>query len=202
MNRITASILALAAAAIVNSTASAWVFSGNVFVAGFNRIVTTGIAQNASSANLPALPIQVQLCSGVVEAPVFVITGATTATANGSCYRIFATVVGPDRFRLVIAHNGAGAGSVRQVTMGGGGQKVIFDRRNPNPGTSLSGTGRDVTPTGGSGPFTFGARWLNPIQIGTAPALGDVYNRIQFTFDPCLSVQNYIQVEFDIDEVM
>ncbi len=202
MNRITASILALSAAAIVNSTASAWVFGGNVFVPGFNRVVSTGITQGAGAANLSSLPVSVLLCSGATEAPPFVVTGATTATATGSCYRIYATVVGPDRFRLIIAHNGSGAGSVRQVTLGGGAQKTVFDRRSPTPGTSLSGTGRDVTPTGGSGPFTFGARWLNPIQIGTAPALGDVYNRIQFTFDPCLSVQNYIQVEFDIDEVM
>jgi len=78
----------------------------------------------------------------------------------------------------------------------------VFDRRNPSPGTSFSGTGRDVTPIAGAGPFTFSARWLNPIQIGAAPALGDVYNRIQFTFEPCLAVQNFIQVEFDIDEVM
>ncbi|MFM7259020.1 MAG: hypothetical protein ACKO3W_00310 [bacterium] len=201
MNRLTASILALSAAAIANSSASALVFGGNFFVAGMNRIVSTGISQGASSANLPALPINVAMCSGLTEIPVFVVTGPTTAVANGSCYRITATVLAADRFRLQFSHNGA-PGSVRSFAFGGGAQKVVFDRRDPTPGTSLSGTGRDVVVTAGGGPWTVDARWTNPIQIGTMPALGDVYNRISFNFSSCFSANHTLQVEFDIDEVM
>ena len=202
MNRIAASILALSAAAIVNTSASAIAFTGNFFIAGFNRVVTTGVTQGAAAANLATLPVRVTLCSGVIEMPPFVVTGATTAVATGSCYRIYATVVAADRFRLIIAHNGSAAGTVRQVALGGAMQKTVFDRRDPNPGTSFSGSGRDVTPTGGAGPSNYHARWTNPIAIGTMPARGDVFNRIEFNFDPCLAVQGYAQVEFDIDEVM
>ncbi len=193
--------LALASAAGLSTVASAAGFSGNVFVPGLNRIIATGITQGSSSANLPALPVRVTLCSGAVEMPVFVITSPTEAVANGSCYRIWMRVLGPDRTRLEVFHSG-GSNGVRRVELGGGVQKVVFDRRSPNPGTSFSASGRDGTYLGGNGPWLVTMRWTNPIQVGTMPALGDVYNKVTLEFSTCFGTNNYVYLELDTDEVM
>ena len=198
--RLATSMIALAAAGVISSTASALVFGGNFFVPGLNRIIATNVVQGMSSANLPALPVRVTLCSGVVEAPVFVVTGPTTATLAGSCYRMSITIASPDQTRLLITHTGAPGGIIR-VELGGFAQKVVFDRRNPNPGTGLSGTGRDVAVLGGAGPWTVNARWTNPIQIGSLPARGDVFNKLTFDFNTCFVSNNSLYVEFDTDEV-
>ncbi len=194
------SLLAFATAGFISSTASALVFGGNFFVPGLNRIIATNVVQNMSSANLPALPVRVTLCTGAVEAPAFVVTGPTTAVLAGSCYRMSITIASPDQTRLLITHTGA-PGGISRVELGGFAQKVVFDRRNPNPGTGFSGTGRDVAVLGGAGPWTVNARWTSPIQIGTMPARGDVYNKLTFDFNMCFVSNNSLYVEFDTDEV-
>ena len=194
------SLLAFAGAGFISSTASALVFGGNFFVAGCNRVIATNVVQNMSSANLPTLPVRVTLCTGAVEAPAFVVTGPTTAVLAGSCYRMSITIAAVDRTRLLITHTGA-PGGISRVELGGLAQKVVFDRRDPNPGTGLSSTGRDVAVLAGAGLWTVNARWTNPIQIGTMPARGDVFNKLTFDFNTCFVSNNSLYVEFDTDEV-
>ena len=86
--------------------------------------------------------MRVTCCLGAVESPAFVVTGPTIAALAGSRSRISITIPSPEQTRLLITHTGP-PGGIHRDELGGFAQKVVFDRRHPNPGTELSGTGRE-----------------------------------------------------------
>lgn len=86
--------------------------------------------------------MRVTRCPGAVESPAFVVTGPTIAALAGSRSRISITIPSPDQTRLLITQTGT-PGGIRRDELGGFAQNVVFYRRHPNPGTELSGTGRE-----------------------------------------------------------
>ena len=207
MNRFTtslttslATIIAIASAALATPTASAAGFLGN-FTGSLVVRTVNSVTQTTLVAQFPALPVRVTMCSGVIEAPVFVVTGATTAQANGSTYIIRANIVGPDITRFEIVHTNASNNGIKVVTLGNGTQRIVFDRTLPSPGTPGSLTGRDVNYLGGAGVWNLRAFWGNPIRIPPAATVGDVYNTLILDFSACFDAWDSVSILVDTDMV-
>jgi len=86
--------------------------------------------------------VRVTRCPGAVESPAFVVPGPTIAVLAGSRSRISITIPSPDQTRLLNTQTGTPDG-IHCDELGRFAQKVVLDRRHPNPGTELSGTGRE-----------------------------------------------------------
>ena len=200
-NRNTAIIatLALTAAALASTIASAAGFGGNFVMPGPLRVVSS-LTQNTPIAALSRLPIKVTMCTGAVETPVFTIVAANTVVANGSCYQIIGTIVGPDTTRFDVIHTTTFNGLL-SIELGGGTQMVLFDRTLPNPGTFNSLTGRDVTYSGGSGAWTMTAIFSGPVQFGTRPIMNDVYNKLTLRFSACFDTRDSVSFTVDTDSI-
>lgn len=200
MNRIATSI-ALASAALATQLASAASFVGNFTGSLVSRSIV-GMTQTTVVGQFPALPVRVVMCNGTIETPVFVISSATVAQANGSCYSIRATIGSTgDRTTFEIKHSNSGNNGIKSVTFGNGTQAIIFDRTQPSPGTAGSLTGRDVTYLGGAGLWSMRAFWANPIRIGTAAPVGDVYNTLTIDFNACFDTGDWVRFDVDTDMV-
>ena len=199
MNRI-ATTLAIASAAIATQFASAAGFLGNVVAGGAMRVVNS-VSQNTLVAQFPALPVKVTMCDGSMETPLFVVTSATTAQANGSTYFIRATILGLDRTRFEVVHTNATNNGVKRIVLGGGQQAISFDQTMPNPGTAGSLSGRNVTYIAGGGVWSVGAIWGNPIRITGLAAQGDLYNTLTLDFNACFDAWDSLTVDTDTDMV-
>ena len=203
MNRLSTSIaasIAIASAAFANPTASAAGFLGN-FTGPLVVRTVNSVTQTTLVAQVPALPVRVTMCSGAIEAPVFVVTGATTAQANGSTYIIRANIAGPNITRFDIVHTNASNNGIKLVTFGNSTQRIVFDRTLPSPGTPGSLTGRDVNYLGGAGVWNLRAVWSNPIRIPTAATVGDVFNTLTLDFSACFDAWDSVSIEVDTDMV-
>ena len=159
------------------------------------------VTQTTLVAQFPALPVRVTMCSGAIEAPVFVVTGATTAQANGSTYIIRANIAGPNITRFDIVHTNASNNGIKLVTFGNSTQRIVFDRTLPSPGTPGSLTGRDVNYLGGAGVWNLRAVWSNPIRIPPAATVGDVFNTLTLDFSACFDAWDSVSIEVDTDMV-
>jgi hypothetical protein len=199
MNRIATSI-AIASAALATQVSSAAAFLGNFTGSLVVRNVTS-ITQTTVVGQFPMLPVRVTMCSGAIEMPVFAVTGASTAQANGSTYAIRATIAASNRTIFEIWHTGANNNGIKSVTLGNGGQRIIFDRIQPSPGTAGSLTGRDVIYLGGVGVWNMRAVWSNPIRIPPAAPAGDVHNTLIIDFDACFDWGDSVRFEVDTDMV-
>lgn len=207
MNRLTTSLttsiaasIAIASAAFATPTASAAGFLGN-FTGPLVVRTVNSVTQTTLVAQFPALPVRVTMCSGAIEAPVFVVTSATTAQANGSTYIIRANIVGPDITRFDIVHTNASNNGIKLVTFGNSTQRIVFDRTLPSPGTPGSLTGRDVNYLGGAGVWNLRAVWSNPIRIPPAATVGDVFNTLTLDFSACFDAWDSVSIEVDTDMV-
>lgn len=199
MNRIAASI-AIASAALATQVASAAGFLGN-FTGSLAVRTVNSVTQTTLVAQFPSLPVRVTMCSGAIEAPVFVVTGATTAQASGSTYIIRANIIGPDITRFDIVHTNASNNGIKLVTFGNAAQRIVFDRTLPSPGTPGSLTGRDVNYLAGAGVWNLRAVWGNPIRIAPAATVGDVYNTLTLDFSACFDAWDSVSIEVDTDMV-
>lgn len=199
MNRIALS-LAIASAALATQASSAAGFLGNVVAGGVMRVVNS-VTQNTLVAQFPALPAKVTMCSGATEFPVFVVTSATTAQANGSTYFIRATILTPDRTRFEVVHTNASNDGIKRIVLGGGQQAITFDQTMPNPGTSGSLSGRNVAYIAGGGIWNVGAIWGNPIRITGFASQGDLYNTLTLDFNACFDAWDSLVIETDTDMV-
>lgn len=199
MNRIATS-LAIASAALATQFASAAGFLGNAVAGGVMRVVNSA-TQNTLVAQFPALPVKVTMCNGAMETPIFVVTGATTAQANGSTYFIRATILGPDRTRFDVVHTNMSNNGVKRIVLGGAQQAITFDQTLPNPGTVGSLSGRNVAYIAGAGIWSVGAIWGNPIRITGLAAQGDLYNTLTLDFNACFDAWDSLTVETDTDMV-
>jgi len=199
MNRLALS-LAIASAALSAHAASAAGFLGN-FTGSLAIRTVNAVTQTTLVGQFPSLPVRVTMCSGAIEAPVFVVTGAATAQANGSTYVIRATLLGVDRTSFEITHTNATNNGIRTVVFGNGAQKIVFDRTQPSPGTPGSLTGRDVTYMGGAGIWNLKAVWSNPVRIPPAATVGDVFNTLILDFSACFDAWDWVKVEVDTDMV-
>ena len=192
-------LVALAAATFVSSAASAAGFAGNIVVAGPLRVVST-LGQNTAIGALAGLPIKVTMCTGAIETPVFVVTSATTVVANGSCYQIVGTLVGPDTTRFDVIHTAAVNG-LQFIEFGGATQMALFDRTLPNPGTVNSLTGRDVAYLGGVGTWSMSAVWSGPVELCTRPIMNDLYNKLTLRFSTCFDTGDSLSFYVDTDSI-
>ena len=191
--------LALTAAALASTIASAAGFGGNFVVPGPLRVVST-LTQITGIGALASLPIKVTTCLGPVEIPVFHIVAANTVIANGSCYQIIGTLIGPNTTHFDVIHTTASNGLL-SIELGGATQMVLFDRTLPNPGTQYSLTGRDVTYTGGSGAWTMTALFSGPVELGTRPIMNDVYNKLTLRFSACFDTGDSVSFDVDTDSI-
>jgi len=199
MNRLTATI-AIASAALATQVSSAAGFLGNVIGALTVRTVNA-VTQSTPIAHFPTLPVRVNMCSGAIEAPVFVVTSATTAQANGSTYIIRANIIGLDTTRFDIVHTNAMNDGIKLVTFGNAAQRIVFDRTLPNPGTVGSLTGRDVTFLGGVGIWNMRAIWSNPIRVAPAVPVRDLFNTLALDFSLCFDAGDSVSFTVDTDMV-
>jgi len=191
--------LALTAAALASTIASAAGFGGNFVVPGPLRVVST-LTQITGIGALASLPIKVTTCLGPVEIPVFHIVAANTVIANGSCYQIIGTLIGPNTTHFDVIHTTASNGLL-SIELGGATQMVLFDRALPNPGTQYSLTGRDVTYTGGSGAWILNAVYSGPVELGTRPIMNDVYNKLTLRFTTCFDTGDSVSFDVDTDSI-
>jgi hypothetical protein len=191
--------LALTAAALASTIASAAGFGGNFVVPGPLRVVST-LTQITGIGALASLPIKVTTCLGPVEIPVFHIVAANTVIANGSCYQIIGTLIGPNTTHFDVIHTTTSNGLL-SIELGGATQMVLFDRTLPNPGTQYSLTGRDVTYTGGSGAWTMTALFSGPVELGTRPIMNDVYNKLTLRFSACFDTGDSVSFDVDTDSI-
>lgn len=191
--------LALTAAALASTIASAAGFGGNFVVPGPLRVVST-LTQITGIGALASLPIKVTTCLGPVEIPVFHIVAANTVIANGSCYQIIGTLIGPNTTHFDVIHTTASNGLL-SIELGGATQMVLFDRTLPNPGTQYSLTGRDVTYTGGSGAWILNAVYSGPVELGTRPIMNDVYNKLTLRFSACFDTGDSVSFDVDTDSI-
>lgn len=189
-----ASSMAIAAA----SAAGAASFGGFIPVVSLPRSVAT-VTQAVNSADVSSIPVAVTLCSGATEFPSFVVRSATIAEAVGSCYTIRASILGAAVTRVEINHTGGGNG-IMAVKLGGPGSVIGFDRTNPNPGTIGSSTGRDVTFRPSVGGWVLRASYSEPIGVGAAPPVGDVYGQLTLAFSTCFDIGDYLNIELDLDK--
>lgn len=192
--------IALTAAALASTIASAAGFGGNFVMPGPLRVVGT-ITQITTITNaLASLPIKVTTCLGPVEIPVFRIVAPNTVIANGSCYQIIGTIIGPNTTHFDVIHTTASNGLLT-IELGGATQMALFDRTNPNPGTQNSLTGRDVTYSGGSGAWTMTALFSGPVELGTRPIMNDVYNKLTLRFSACFDTGDSVSFDVDTDSI-
>lgn len=199
MNRIALS-LAIASAALSAHAASAASFLGNVVAGGAMRVVNS-VTQNTLVAQFPALPVKVTMCDGSTETPLFVVTGAATAQANGSTYFIRATILGVDRTRFEVVHTNATNNGIKRVVLGGGQQSIAFDQALPNPGTVGSFSGRNVAYIAGGGIWGVTAIWGNAIRRSGYAVQGDLYNTLTLDFNACFDAWDSLVIETDTDMV-
>jgi hypothetical protein len=199
MNRFT-TIAAIASAAVATQFASAASFLGNAVAGGVMRVVAA-VSQNTLVAQFPALPAKVTMCDGSVETPLFFVTGAATAQANGSTYFIRATILGPDRTRFEVVHTNATNNGIKRIVLGGGVQSIAFDQTMPNPGTAGSFSGRNATYLSGAGIWGVRAIWGNAIRVGGLAAQGDLYNTFTLDFNACFDAWDSLVIETDTDLV-
>ena len=199
MNRI-ATTIALASAALATQVASAAGFLGN-FTGSLAVRTVNSVTQTTLVGQFPSLPVRVIMCSGAVETPVFAVTGATTAQANGSTYVIRANIIGANVTRFDIVHTNASNDGIKVITLGNGAQRIVFDRTQPSPGTPGSLAGRDVAYLGGSGIWNLRAVWSNPIRIPPAATVGDVHNTLILDFNACFDAWDSVSIEVDTDMV-
>ena len=143
MRTSTIATLALTAAALTTTIASAAGFVGNTVAAAPVRNVVA-MSQASTMPMLLALPIKVIMCSGAAESPVFVATGLTTALATGSTYTIQATLINVTTTRFLIRNTGMSNNGILKVNFGGMTQSMVFDRTQPSPGSAGSLTGQDL----------------------------------------------------------
>jgi hypothetical protein len=191
--------IALTAAALASTIASAAGFGGIFVVVGPLRVVGT-ITQITAIGALASLPIKVTTCLGPVETPVFTIVAPNTVIANGSCYQIIGTLIGPNTTHFDVIHTTVSNGLL-SIELGGATQMVLFDRTSPNPGTQYSLTGRDVTYTGGTGAWILNAVYSGPVELGTRPIMNDVYNKLQLRFTTCFDTGDSVSFDVDTDSI-
>ncbi|MEI7878709.1 MAG: hypothetical protein WCI96_12400 [Planctomycetota bacterium] len=191
--------LALTAAALASTIASAAGFGGNFVVPGPLRVVST-LTQITGIGALASLPIKVTTCLGPVEIPVFHIVAANTVIANGSCYQIIGTLIGPNTTHFDVIHTTASNGLL-SIELGGATQMVLFDRALPNPGTQYSLSGLDVTYTGGNGAWILNAVYSGPVELGTRPIMNDVYNKLTLRFSACFDTGDSVSFDVDTDSI-
>jgi hypothetical protein len=158
------------------------------------------LTQITAIGALASLPIKVTTCLGPVEIPVFRIVAPNTVIANGSCYQIIGTLIGPNTTHFDVIHTTPSNGLL-SIELGGATQMVLFDRTNPNPGTQYSLTGRDVTYTGGSGAWTMTALFSGPVELGTRPIMNDVYNKLTLRFSACFDTGDSVSFDVDTDSI-
>ncbi|MEY3141568.1 MAG: hypothetical protein RLY21_61 [Planctomycetota bacterium] len=199
MNRLALS-LAIASAALATQTSSAASFLGNAVAGGVIRVVNS-VTQNTLVAQFPSLPVKVTMCDGTTETPLFVVTGAATAQANGSTYFIRATILGADRTRFEIVHTNASNNGLKRIVLGGGQQSIAFDQTMPNPGTSGSFSGRNVSYIAGGGVWGVTAIWGNAIRRSGLAVQGDLYNTMTLDFNACFDAWDSLIIETDTDMV-
>ena len=203
MNRLATSLatsIAIASATLATQFASAATFVGN-FTGSLVIRTVNSVTQTTIIGQFPMLPVRVTMCSGAIETPGFVVTGASTAQANGSTYVIRATVISADRTTFEIWHTGATNNGIKSVTFGNAGQRIVFDRFQPSPGTAGSLTGRDVIYLGGVGVWNMRAIWGNPIRSPPAATAGDVHNTLIIDFDACFDWGDSVRFDVDTDMV-
>ncbi len=198
MRNSTIATLALTAAALTTTFASAAGFTGNSVALAPTRNVLA-MNQASSLAMVLALPVKVNMCSGATEACVFVATGPSSARATGSTYIIDATLINATTTRFMMRHTGMSNDGVVKVEFGGLAQAMVFDRTLPNPGSVGSLAGLDVAYLGGAGLWNAQAIWTGPIKVGAAPAQGDVFNKIVISFTSCFMSGDFIQFNVDTD---
>ncbi len=191
--------IALTAAALASTIASAAGFSGNFVVAGPLRVVGT-LTQITAIGALASLPIKVTTCLGLVEIPVFTIVAPNTVIANGSCYQIIGTILGPDTTQFDVIHTTTSNGLL-SIELGGATQMALFDRTLPNPGTQYSLTGRDVTYISGTGAWSMAAVFSGPVELGTRPIMNDVYNKLTLRFSTCFDTGDSVSFKVDTDSI-
>ena len=201
MNHSTFATLALTAAALISSGATASGFTGTVVVASPVRTCML-VRQTGFASNFLSLQIKVLMRSGVYEYPQFnVVTFSLgyVVETTGSCYRIVATVVTGNQTRFQIFHSGLPNVGVQSIEFGGLAQELVFDRTSPNPGTSTSDSGRDVQYFSGSGIWSVTAEWRNPIRIATASPLGDSYSGLKIRFSTTFRAGDHLYFDVDTD---
>lgn len=199
MRTSTIATLALTAAALTTTIASAAGFVGNT-VAPFPARNVMAMSQASTMTMLLALPIKVIMCSGAGESPVFVATGLATARATGSTYTIEASLIDATTTRFLIRHTGLSNDGVWRVNFGGMTQSMVFDRTQPSPGSAGSLTGLDVTYFGGVGFWNAQAIWSSPIRVGAAAVQNDAYNKLTINFSTCFMAGDFIHFHVDTDK--
>ena len=199
-NRNTAIIatLALTAAALVSTIASAAGFSGNFVIPTPARNVNA-MTQGTAAAMFATLPVKVTMCTGAVETPVLVGTGPMTAQATGSTYIIRVTLINVDTTRVDVIHTNLSNNGIIQIDLGGGAQRLVFDRTLPNPGSAGSLTGRDGTYIAGVGLWVAQLNWSTPIKVGAAAVQNDVYNKVTLRFSTCFDSGDSFSMNLDTD---
>ncbi len=196
--------LALTAAAIASlgaTTAShAATFGGFTMAAGVLRTVAA-VNQASTGATNATSYLSVTTCAGVVQYPVFVVTGATTCQAVGAGYQINMTVSTANQTRVRITATAATC-QVRSVKFGTPNSMCGYDLTNPNPGTLGSLTGFNPVPTilvGGAWNATI--RFDNAVRIGGMAPVGDLYNIMTVNFSSCFDVGDVFEFVVDTDRL-
>ena len=73
--------------------------------------------------------------------------------------------------------NGYFADPIVSLSLDGTAAGIFFDRALPSPGTAGTGTGNDAFALG-----TIPASYSNPVGVGGATPVGDLYSQVQFNF--------------------
>ena len=196
MRHATIATLALTAAALTTTIASAAGFVGNYAIPGSGRSVQA-MNQSTPLAHILALPIKVVMASGAVEAPVFVAQNSITAVAQGNGYLIVATMQTATQTMFGLRHLALTPESIVRIHFGGAQQSLVFDRTSPNPGSAGSLAGQDVAAISVQGLWDARAVWSNPIKVGTAPVRNDAYNMLSIYFSA--GVNNGDSFYFTVD---
>lgn len=187
--------------ALLASTAAASAATFGVISAVGGTLRTTNwVSQTSTVASLQTMYLEVTLCSGAIEYPPFVPSGAGSVTAVGSCYSVTATVILPNQTEFTIVHTGDVNG-VKTMSIGTVNSQSAFDRSAPAPGTAGSGSGFDISPVVMVGAWTVDSQYSNLVKLVGAAPVGDLFCTLSLSFSSCFDVGDVFTFRADTDRI-
>lgn len=196
-----ASIIAAAVAALSSANlASAASYGGLSTSVGTVRCVT-GVSQASDAAVLSTAMVEIDYCSGFTETIPFTAVTLTQVEAIGSFARVDAYVASSTNttFKLTVTDPNYGVMAMRVIDAGG--SRLGFDKATPNPGTSGSSSGANLSPITMSGTWTFYAMLIDAVAYCPSLPRNDMYMSLHLRFTTCFRFGDTLSFRIDTDKV-
>lgn len=165
---------------------------GSVTYEPFTEFAVNKVSPIATGAHLAGAKVEVERASSVVEVATFAATGTLSGIAAGGGWELkMDGFTSSDEWVLRQVGSGLSADPICRLTIiladpfNPPMRHSVFDVADPTPGSAGSEIGQtfDFHPSGAtSGVFTIDVQYSDPVSLGGATPVGDLFGRLDLFF--------------------